>query len=388
MNPSAQEAKNGPDRCAERIEAALLDQMAHRQLLAAAASGLVAVMLFLALLRPGGVAVPAVWLAAALAVSVFRAWIWRRRKAAGPGNALRAVLARDLRLAPFLVGVCWSTPIFMADPGDAFMQTAVVCAVAGIIAGAVTTFAGDLKSMAPITLGPLGALLWWFASNVSPPPLANMGMFVVFVLFIAYVSLDTNRRAREALRLGFENLELVEELRASERQVREMANRDELTGLPNRRLLAEFFIRAKSEARRHGFKLAVLFVDLDDFKPVNDRFGHKTGDEVLRQVSLAMSGALRDVDILARVGGDEFVAVVEGVTGQEDTSAVSARLAASLGGPIRALGHDVCVGASIGEAVYPDDAATLEELMALADSRMYSRKAAASCALDSGAKAR
>lgn len=372
----------------ERIAAALLDLIGKRQLRGAVSSFVVAVLVFLAISRPENAAAPAAWLAFMGTASALRTayGLFSLRKARESGNPIFGM--RYILFSAVLVGVSWSAPIFLTDPGDSFNQAVVIVCVAGVVTGAVSTFVGHPACMSMVIILPVGSLIWWFGANITPIPFAPMAVFAVFALFSGYVSLDTHRRAVALLRLGFENVDLVEELKASERQVRELANRDELTGLPNRRLLAEFFTRAESEARRHKFKLAVLFVDLDDFKPVNDRFGHETGDEVLRQVAQAMRGALRDVDTLARVGGDEFVAVVEGVVDVDDAQAVAERLAAALAGPILALGHEVRVGASIGAAIYPDEAGTMTELMALADSRMYSRKAGDSCVLDSEGKAR
>ena len=153
-----------------------------------------------------------------------------------------------------------------------------------------------------------------------------------------------------------------------------LALHDELTGLPNRRLFLDRLASALERARRMGTQTVLLLVDLDHFKTVNDTFGHHTGDRALERVGAILSGRVRRSDTVARTGGDEFSIVLEEPTTREDAQSVATALGQLLAEPLQAGEHMVSVGASIGLAVFPDDAATLEALCIAADLRMYNEK--------------
>jgi two-component system CheB/CheR fusion protein len=164
-------------------------------------------------------------------------------------------------------------------------------------------------------------------------------------------------------------------LRQAREKIEFAALHDELTGLPNRTLFMDRLALALSRAPRTGGRLAAFFVDLDNFKDINDRQGHAVGDEVLSQVSLRLQSCLREHDTLARMGGDEFTILVEGITYNE-AEALAIRLRAALNRPLAVAGGDVVVTASIGIAFYPDDGEDLQSLIKSADSAMYRAKAA------------
>jgi diguanylate cyclase (GGDEF)-like protein len=154
------------------------------------------------------------------------------------------------------------------------------------------------------------------------------------------------------------------------------ATHDPLTGLPNRRLLIEWLDKALAQAERTGGNIGVFFIDLDGFKQVNDRLGHTAGDLVLRQTAERFKKVLRNADILARFGGDEFAVVVQNAKSPNELSRVAQRLMDGLSDPLLDdLPSDV-VGASIGVAVYPEHGKTLDTLLAAADSAMYRAKQA------------
>jgi diguanylate cyclase (GGDEF)-like protein len=143
---------------------------------------------------------------------------------------------------------------------------------------------------------------------------------------------------------------------------------DALTGLPNRRRMQDVLGSALP-----GEAVAVLFVDLDGFKPVNDAYGHEAGDELLRQVAVRLSACVRERDMLARVGGDEFVVLMPGVYAAEDAEAMRARIRQAVELPFRIDGHDILIGASVG--VYlAGPAADPDEALRAADHAMYAVK--------------
>ncbi len=162
--------------------------------------------------------------------------------------------------------------------------------------------------------------------------------------------------------------------RNTERMLLHAALHDSLTNLPNRRLLRDRLETALTRAHRTSARVAVLFVDLDKFKEINDTFGHDVGDEVLVSVSTGILGALRSNDTVARLGGDEFVVVAEDLTDDDDLVALVERLREGIGQPVHVRGHDIRVVASIGVAIVGPDAATSEELMRLADLAMMRAK--------------
>jgi diguanylate cyclase (GGDEF)-like protein len=162
--------------------------------------------------------------------------------------------------------------------------------------------------------------------------------------------------------------------RSTEQRLRHMATHDALTELPNRLLLSDRIRMVIANARRSGQGFGVATIGLDGFKKVNDGLGHPVGDAVLRMAAARLRKTLRDSDTLARVGGDEFVAVLPGTCNDAQIKLVTGRLLAALQSPFEIDSHTVYLGASIGVAVYPDHAEDEVRLVALADSAMGQAK--------------
>lgn len=152
------------------------------------------------------------------------------------------------------------------------------------------------------------------------------------------------------------------------------ATHDELTGLPNRTLLRDRLQKSIERARRSSHLVAILFLDLDDFKRVNDALGHSVGDQLLLHVADRLRARCRQQDTLARLGGDEFVFVLDDLTHPEQAGMVASQLIDALRSPIRVGEHEFLVSASIGIALFPKDADDAETLMRLADAAMYHAK--------------
>jgi diguanylate cyclase (GGDEF)-like protein/PAS domain S-box-containing protein len=169
--------------------------------------------------------------------------------------------------------------------------------------------------------------------------------------------------------------DITERRRAVER-IQHLATHDTLTGLPNRMMFSQLLGVAIETARRHERQLAVLFVDLDSFKGINDSQGHAAGDEVLRAVSARIRQSLRASDVVARLGGDEFVVLAQDVTGEDDAADVASRIVAATVRPVRVSGGECSVGASVGISLFPSDAVDEATLMKYADAAMYAAKQA------------
>jgi diguanylate cyclase (GGDEF)-like protein/PAS domain S-box-containing protein len=170
----------------------------------------------------------------------------------------------------------------------------------------------------------------------------------------------------------------IGERRRGEEQLAYLAYHDALTGLPNRILVEQEIDLALARARRARGAAALMFVDLDDFKEVNDRLGHAAGDRLLASVSARLRGVLRDSDVLARQGGDEFLVLLGDLSDDPTAAAesVGSKLLSALLEPFVVAGTEVRTGASIGVSLYPDDAADTEALLRHADVAMYRAKAA------------
>ena len=164
----------------------------------------------------------------------------------------------------------------------------------------------------------------------------------------------------------------ISERKQMESQIRHLATHDALTGLPGRVLAHDRLAMAISLP--HRALIAVMFVDLDNFKNVNDTFGHSNGDYVLRHVAKKMRSSLRDKDTLARVGGDEFLVIATDLRSQDDAAIVAKKIISVVTEPIQWHGGEAVVGASIGISLYPSDATDLEELIQKADAAMYNVK--------------
>jgi diguanylate cyclase (GGDEF)-like protein/PAS domain S-box-containing protein len=153
-----------------------------------------------------------------------------------------------------------------------------------------------------------------------------------------------------------------------------LAYYDLLTSLPNRRLFHDRLDQAIARARRRKAKAALLFVDLDRFKSINDTLGHEVGDQVLREVALRLSGCLRDVDTVSRLAGDEFVVLLTDIAELGDITAAAQRIIETLSDPYSVKDHELCVTTSVGIAVYPSDGENGAILLEKADLAMYRAK--------------
>lgn len=164
------------------------------------------------------------------------------------------------------------------------------------------------------------------------------------------------------------------ELEASEAQAHHLAFHDPLTGLPNRALFNDRFDRALAEARRQGSQLALLYLDVDRFKNINDTLGHPAGDDLIRELARRLTSLVRSADDVSRLGGDEFAIVQTGVGGTRDAEALCERIIAAVAQPFQLLGNSAFVGVSIGVAIAPDAGTDHAELVRKADIALYRAK--------------
>jgi diguanylate cyclase (GGDEF)-like protein len=232
-----------------------------------------------------------------------------------------------------------------------------------------------LREQAPRIVGTGGAVL-----RAEPPTELEFGAQVRNArepLWVIGTSVHRTKLRRSADQEALEALTTVVEealLRASlSDEMSRMAHHDALTNLPNRTLFLDRAELAVSDARESGADVGVLFIDLDGFKAINDRFGHGAGDELLVEVARRLTSSVRSIDLAGRLGGDEFAVLVEKVTSLDDLVELADRIIRTLGSGFSVRGNDVAVGASIGIALAEraDDA---DDLIRHADLAMYDAK--------------
>jgi diguanylate cyclase (GGDEF)-like protein/PAS domain S-box-containing protein len=166
----------------------------------------------------------------------------------------------------------------------------------------------------------------------------------------------------------------ITERKKMEQKLEEMATHDYLTGLPNRVLLEDRFTIAAALVRRNKSTLAVMSLDLDKFKTINDSLGHEAGDKVLKGFSARLSGIIRASDTIARIGGDEFILLMLEARRREDATAIAQKILDSCKEPLFIDSHQLHISTSIGIAIYPEDAEDMETLIKKSDAAMYYSK--------------
>jgi diguanylate cyclase (GGDEF)-like protein/PAS domain S-box-containing protein len=166
----------------------------------------------------------------------------------------------------------------------------------------------------------------------------------------------------------------ITQRKATEKQLEYQAYYDALTGLPNRLLFRDRIINAIAQARRHRRGIAIMYLDLDHFKLVNDGLGHSVGDALLSEVAVRLQGSIRASDTISRLGGDEFTILLNDTNSSEAVFNIASKILASLSRPFRVSGHELFVSTSIGISLFPNDGDDAETLLKCADSAMYRAK--------------
>ncbi|MCX7192249.1 MAG: diguanylate cyclase [Proteobacteria bacterium] len=164
------------------------------------------------------------------------------------------------------------------------------------------------------------------------------------------------------------------ELRLANNELTKLATHDVLTGLPNRQLVSDRLVQALTAARRDKAHLALMFIDLDEFKPVNDTYGHDVGDLLLKEVAKRIHGCIRESDTVSRVGGDEFIVLLPIIEAGGDAGEVAEKIRLALNQPFELAGYKLRISSSIGIAIYPEHGIDESTLLKNADTAMYDAK--------------
>ena len=213
----------------------------------------------------------------------------------------------------------------------------------------------------------------WHVNRV-PPLSINTFVDIVAVMFvtsvIAWLMASDMHTALDAVHAQ------NEQMAATQQRMEIMATHDALTGLPNRSLARDRFEQAAAAAHRSGHNVAMLYLDLDNFKNVNDTLGHSSGDALLKQVSERLSSLLRTADTVARLGGDEFLLLVPEIDDGASVAEIANKVVAGLMAPFEVIGMEIFAGCSLGVTLFPADGADFDSLLKKADIAMYRAKEA------------
>jgi diguanylate cyclase (GGDEF)-like protein len=185
---------------------------------------------------------------------------------------------------------------------------------------------------------------------------------------------STNERQDEIGSLSRAFDKMLENINERDLKLSQMAYYDNVTGLNNRHYFMERLDQVVGNALRYGKRACLMFIDLDDFKQVNDTFGHDVGDSLLREVAAQLTGVLRDSDVVCRLGGDEFAVIIENINNLAGLEVLARKIVASLSTPMHLHGHQVTVGASVGISLCPEHAENVTDLLKTADIAMYQAK--------------
>jgi diguanylate cyclase (GGDEF)-like protein len=223
-----------------------------------------------------------------------------------------------------------------------------------------TGMAASRFSPDALCIGGAGANNDWLAIIIAVLALAVLTITTILLIYDSHLESRTRQHN--------------EQLEEANAQLQHVATHDALTGLPNRLLLADRLAQAIAQAERHAQRFAVIVVDLDRFKSVNDSLGHLAGDVLLKDVARRLTKVLRKADTLARLGGDEFVLVLNEINGPRDAEAVAVKVLADFAKPVLVSGLELHISASLGISVSPDDGVDADTLLQHADAAMYHAK--------------
>lgn len=313
------------------------------------------------------------WLTLIFLVSVIRLWQYRQYRKTGLSPETMESWYRHVLLGAVLSGFTWGAAGLLLFPDDSMPhQLFLSLLVAGIAAGAVTTLSALLPAIMLFLLLGIPPLAWRLFSLDSELGQLTGGLLIFFMLLIMQSAHRLNSMVVATLAMRHQK-------RVTEAAIHRQAYHDELTDLPNRRMFLEHLDQEIARSRRHGYLEALLFLDLDNFKNVNDSLGHAVGDELLKQVATRLSRRLRKEDTVARLGGDEFVILLSEISKDSASASAWCQLFAAeiqqlFLEPFQLAGHRLHLTASIGIVLFPLDESGPGDLLQRADVAMYRAK--------------
>lgn len=273
----------------------------------------------------------------------------------------------SFRVGCLLSGLIWGwCGFFFFLDVDTVTRIYISFTLGGLAAGASSSLSADKYSFLLFTLP---VLVPNIVANFIIGSEESIGMALMLILFLGFITFSSKTMGATLI----ENLSLKQKAEKSEKEVRRLAYYDQLTGLPNRFLFEDRLNQVLKKHKRDKNKFSLLFLDLDGFKCVNDNYGHRAGDQLLKELSGKFQNTIRNEDTIARIGGDEFVAILQNIT-SDGAIEVSRKLLKAACSPVCISNDQVQVSASIGVAIYPDHALTVDDLLIKSDKFMYLAK--------------
>lgn len=335
------------------------------------------------------------WLIAIISIGLLRIVLYLRYISLSPPPESARAWAIAFTIGGGFMGAAWgSLSLFLYPSGSLPQQMLIIFMLSGMITGAMSTLS-PLKGAYLVFL--LFSMLPLAVQTVAQDTPLHFSMSVMLVVFIATL-LGTYRQIHGSIvdnfKTRFHNTELLKnmslmqqleavnltlqdeivERKSAEEHARTLAHYDPLTGLPNRLLMRERLGRAILHAQRTHNRLAVLFIDLDHFKNINDSLGHTVGDDFLKTVGACLLESIRENDTVSRTGGDEFVIILPDIHDPQDTLHVTHNIMQALNKPVILNRETFHISASIGISIYPEDGVDVETLIKHADTAMYAAK--------------
>ena len=308
------------------------------------------------------------WYLLVLAVSAFRLYSVKRF------NDIQPKIDEIVRWRDYIVlgaianALVWAAVpwLFWSTP-HALYQAFIVMIFAGMNAGALSTASPVLLAALSFITLTCSSLIIRFAVDGTPISWIMAAITLLFLLIL----IITSRRLNQMLA---RNIKSRIDQQEAEYQMEQMAMYDHLTGLPNRRYFLKEMEQELSRSKRYGHICALLFIDLDDFKKINDTLGHEMGDKLLIEAAERLKGTVRNVDTVGRLGGDEFVVLLGNLSDMSEAQPVAENLLAQFRDPFTVEERELVLTASIGITIYPNDGKSPSELLRNADSAMYHSK--------------
>jgi diguanylate cyclase (GGDEF)-like protein len=315
-----------------------------------------------------------IWFSAMLCLSLYRYYIYRLYQARKTDEGLMTAWRQRAIVGSLVSGVIWGSAAFLLVPlQEQFHQTIIIATLIGMVAGGIVTQA----SLLPASLGyMLLVLIPLLARLFSLGGPANIGLGIltcVYLVVMSYGAIRIHRNLSDSLTMSLRQ-------EHSRKIIEHLAFHDALTNLPNRRLLIERLTKDIARSIHHAHIGALLFLDMDNFKTLNDSLGHQQGDELLKQLAERLDNCLREEDTASRLGGDEFVLLmpeladleIEAIELAESTAQ---RIQKTLAQPFKLGNSDIHMSASIGIALFPIHGNNADDLLKRADYAMYQAKA-------------
>ncbi|MCP4077018.1 MAG: EAL domain-containing protein [Gammaproteobacteria bacterium] len=312
------------------------------------------------------------WYSFALIVTIYRIIVWWQFNRIEKSRYEERQWYLHMLIGSILSGLIWGGAGYFLFSDNIFYQALLAFIIAGMSAGGIINLSSFLESSLSFLVLVILPFLIRLLQEGSTEAL-QMGFMVFLYLLLISVS------ARRVHQTVLNGLTMKFMYQRAESKIKEQALYDELTQLPNRRLLKDRMLHALARAQRSNIKGALLFLDLDNFKRINDTLGHIFGDGLLQQVATRLNQHIRTGDTAARLGGDEFVVLLTDLSGSSAEIAQNVQLIAdkirqALEVPFKVQNHELHVTSSIGVSLFPDDSHSVDDLLKHADTAMYQAK--------------